>query len=515
VLGLGLSLRASGGRGFSPATLFALAEPGVWFDPSPQTCFTDTAGTTPAAVGQAVALMLDKSRGLVLGPELVTNGDFSGGTTGWEGFNASSVISVVSGEITASNTAPNTSSIGAAQVMSGLVVGRTYKVTGTLRAAGDAETVELAVTNNARDTFVARGTLITSTTNVTTELVFVATQTNNVLYLRSGRSVVATGWSGGFFDNITMRELPGNHATQSITASRPTLARVPANGRRNILVGTATLATQIRVVTAAQHTLSFQGTGTVTLTGASTAGPLVGTGATDTVSLTFTPTAGNLTLTVSGSVTLAQLELGAVRTGYQTVGTTTFDVTEAGQADNWHLSFDGIDDSMVTPTITPNTDKAQVFAGVRKLSDATSLPVIYGHGVQLNGVNAGEVALFARAASSAPTYAFRSIGTIEATTGVTTGYPAPITNVLTGIGDISGDVARLRIDGAQVAETLTDQGTGNFLAYASAIGARGGSSLRFTGHIYSLVARFGPNLDTDTIEKVEAYIANRTAGVSL
>jgi hypothetical protein len=75
------------------------------------------------------------------------------------------------------------------------------------------------------------------------------------------------------------------------------------------------MATQTRTVTAAQRTLSFTGTGTVTLSGVAT-GSLVGTGAGESnrVKLTFTPTAGSLTLTVAGTVTDAQLELGAVVT---------------------------------------------------------------------------------------------------------------------------------------------------------------------------------------------------------
>jgi hypothetical protein len=83
---------------------------------------------------------------------------------------------------------------------------------------------------------------------------------------------------------------------------------------QNLLLNNATLSTQSVTVTAAAHTLQFTGTGTVTLSGASTAGPLVGTGALNTVTLTFTPTAGSLTLTVTGSVTNAQLELGSVAT---------------------------------------------------------------------------------------------------------------------------------------------------------------------------------------------------------
>ena len=88
--------------------------------------------------------------------------------------------------------------------------------------------------------------------------------------------------------------------------------------RTNLLLNSATLSTQNVTVSAAAHTLSFTGTGTITLSGTSTAGPLVGTGTGEAsrVSLTFTPTAGTLTLTVSGTVSNAQLELGGFRTSY-------------------------------------------------------------------------------------------------------------------------------------------------------------------------------------------------------
>ncbi len=65
--------------------LFASGEPGFWLDPSDlSTMYQDSAGTTPVtAVEQPVGLILDKSKGLVQGVELVTNGNFVTNTSGW------------------------------------------------------------------------------------------------------------------------------------------------------------------------------------------------------------------------------------------------------------------------------------------------------------------------------------------------------------------------------------------------------------------------------------------------
>ena len=92
-------------------------------------------------------------------------------------------------------------------------------------------------------------------------------------------------------------------------------------GRTNLVFPSDTLTTQTRTVTATAHTLSFYGTGTVVLSGVAIA-TVTGTGAFPTrTTLTFTPTAGSLILTVTGSVTEAQLEEGSFPTSY--IPTTT------------------------------------------------------------------------------------------------------------------------------------------------------------------------------------------------
>lgn len=88
------------------------------------------------------------------------------------------------------------------------------------------------------------------------------------------------------------------------------------NALVNSLVDGTNLATQTVTVTAAARTLSFYGTGQIVLSGAYSA-TMTGTGAYPTrTTLTFTPSAGSLTLTVTGTVQFAQLESGSFATSF-------------------------------------------------------------------------------------------------------------------------------------------------------------------------------------------------------
>lgn len=98
------------------------------------------------------------------------------------------------------------------------------------------------------------------------------------------------------------------------------------DARTNLFLQSGAPATQTVSGEAAQHALSFYGTGTITLSGAHSA-TLAGTGANARAVLIFTPSAGALTLTVAGSVQLAQLEAGNCATSY--IPTTTAPVTRA------------------------------------------------------------------------------------------------------------------------------------------------------------------------------------------
>jgi len=204
----------------------------------------------------------------------------------------------------------------------------------------------------------------------------------------------------------------------------------------------------------------------------------------------------------------AQLELGSTATAYQKV-TTQFDVTEAGVQSLSYLSFDGVDDFMLTGTITPGIDRAQVFTGVRKLSDAA-----LGALVELGILGAsGTIGMGAPAGASA-TYRFASTGTIFAAATSGASFAAPNTAVLSGASEVSADSVSIRRNGTLISTDASDQGTGNYLAYPLYIGRRGGTTAPFNGQIYSLITRFGANLDTTAITNTETWVAGKT-GVTL
>jgi len=81
--------RLGGVSPFTPAALFAGGGEGWLADALDlDTLFEDVGGTTPVdAANDPVGLRLDKSKGLELGPELVTNGDFATDLTGWTNSN--------------------------------------------------------------------------------------------------------------------------------------------------------------------------------------------------------------------------------------------------------------------------------------------------------------------------------------------------------------------------------------------------------------------------------------------
>jgi hypothetical protein len=195
---------------FSPASLFAAGEQGAWYDPSDfSTMFQDSAGTTPVtAVEQPVGLILDKSKGLALGSELVTNGTFDTNTTGWTLWQTG-ILSVDNFRLKVENGAATIS--GAYQLIT-VVVGRTYKFEG-VKEAGTALSPRYYLGTSVGGTQYA--------SNATSGQVFIATSTTLVVTAATQSTVLG---ATAFYDNISVKELAGNHASQSTSASRPVLS---------------------------------------------------------------------------------------------------------------------------------------------------------------------------------------------------------------------------------------------------------------------------------------------------
>lgn len=178
----------------------------------------------------------------------------------------------------------------------------------------------------------------------------------------------------------------------------------------------------------------------------------------------------------------------------------------------YYLAFDGADDSLQTNNINfTSTDKVSVFAGVRKLSDATS-----GILVELSNstlANNGAFHIEAPSGQLTNNYGFASKGTIRQIAQSVASYPSPNSAVLVGIGVISTDTELLRINGIQSASSAGDQGIGNYGNYPLYIGRRGGTSLPFNGHIYGLIGIGKLTSDNETAA-IEKELAKRT-GVTL
>ena len=571
---------------FSPASLFAANEPGVWFDPSDlATLYQDPAGTTPVTTpGQTVGLMLDKSQGLALGAELWTN-------TGVIGMSATIAANGTGWNVTSTGTSfvgirLNTASLGTSS----------YKATVSWSGNVNGRSIGILIGGGS--------TILGTAVSGSVTLVHPSTGVSASIQLYAVSASIGETFT---FTVASVRELPGNHATQATPTARPNYGIEPVGGRRNLLTwsegfdnafwggpgatvsanvttapnGTTTADKLAEQATSGGHliynvsgltSVAGQYTNSIYLKAAERGFGFVqiatdnatkrytvvvdlSTGAVTATSSTGTPTGiansvvsagdgwwrvsvradhtsslayilagpvpigvptfdANATPTYTGTAGSgillwgAQLELGSTATAYQRV-TTQYDVTEAGVASTSYLAFDGVDDGMVTGTITPGVDKAQIFAGVRKLSDA-ALGMLVEFSVNAPGASGS----FYLAAPDLPArYSFFSRGNATVVLGqiatLSTGT-APDSAVITATNNIPADLNTLSRNGVPGTSATADQGTGNFLAYPLYIGRRGGTTLPFSGRVYSLITRFGANLDTPTITNTETWVAGKT-----
>lgn len=191
---------------FNPLSLFAAGEQGAWYDPSDMaTMFQESTATTPAALEQPVGYMLDKHLGLALGSEIVSvaaDRDFSSDTGYW-----SKDPNVAIGSGTANWTA---AVVNNALYRPGtLTQGKYYEVTFTVTSIS-AGSIAVYAGGNTGTARTAPGTytqrVVCGTTNTTLGWV---SQTNPTT---------------ASIDNVSWKEVTGNHVSQATAAARPTLS---------------------------------------------------------------------------------------------------------------------------------------------------------------------------------------------------------------------------------------------------------------------------------------------------
>lgn len=546
----------NGRQAFDPrASLFAHNEPGFWYDPSDlSSMYQDSAGTTPVtAVEQAVGLLLDKLRGYVLGGDLAVNGAFAADSdwTKGTGWSIGSGVATKTAGSAAALSQTITSTTGRAYLISATIT----RTAGTLTVSIGTSGTSAAFTASYTGTFVVFAGSSTQTLSFSGDASFAGTVDNVIVRELAGNHAIQptsanrpilrsrynlllnTGFAGAApgtpgtaptswaFGSATgsISAVNGDQLSFSTTAQRIFIQQsvsFAANStyratftiHANSGVFLAQLFTWSQSISGASETLLVNGVSQNPITYVPVAGDQIdfrltlgatagsasvrfGLGCSDVSTATATTSRPDIRLLVDNYLPSYQRVTSA--TDYDTVG---FPV---------YLAFDGSDDSLYTGGNVDfsATDKMTVWAGVTKLSDAANGVIFESSGSP--GTDNGVVGLQAPGGTPASEQAvWRSRGTNSAFAIIASGYSAPVTSVLTGIGDISGDSALLRSDGVQLASSTGDQGTGNFGSYPLYIGRRNNASNPFNGRLYQLIGR-GAATSAALLSQADRWVAGK------
>ena len=188
------------------------------------------------------------------------------------------------------------------------------------------------------------------------------------------------------------------------------------------------------------------------------------------------------------------------------------DVSADSVTTPYGLQMDGTDDFHQTaPVNFTATDKMTVCHGVRKLSDAANGTVAH-FGDTLSNAN-GSWFLQSPGSGGITRFQFSSRGTASAAAFTSSAsYNSPFSGVVVGECDIAGDIVRIRVNGVQVDQRATDQGTGNYGTYPIYFGRRTGTSEAFNGLEYSSIC-VGKAVTAAELANIERWVAQRTGVV--
>lgn len=178
----------------------------------------------------------------------------------------------------------------------------------------------------------------------------------------------------------------------------------------------------------------------------------------------------------------------------------------------YYLEFDGVDDFLVSNATIDFSAKNEVtlFAGLRKLSDAA-----LGMLAELSPTTIGNNGTFYMTApnGAAANLAMGSKGTTLVSAQTLNEFAAPISGVFYGYANIATPICSSYFNAGAMRSFTTSQGTGNYGNHLLYVGRRGGTSLPFAGHLYSLVAT-SRAMTTDEQNSVKSLIA-KNVGVTL
>jgi hypothetical protein len=207
---IGLGLNRGGSLEDAVRALFAASEQGFWLDPSDAaTAFQTSTGTTAGVVGQPLGLRLDRRLGSALGAEEFTTmaGEGAAGRNANSTVTASSATSMTVQSVAAGTYGINWNTLAA-------VAGRAYRVTFTAVSS---------VARNLTPSFAGTPLAIAVTTTPTTFTMQFPAGAGSAA-MDTFISALGAGETLTISD-VSVKWVPGNHALQATSPSRPVWAQ--------------------------------------------------------------------------------------------------------------------------------------------------------------------------------------------------------------------------------------------------------------------------------------------------
>lgn len=214
--------------GYLIRSMFASGEQGFTRTPDDlSTMFQDAAGTTPVTgAGQPVGLVLDKSKGLVLGVEQVIGGDFESGLVGdksdalgsvstWELNTVNPISGTKDGKLTITTATRNRPSLRLVTVPRN--VGEMYEMSFDYKVTS-GKAIILGVYDGIDATPINKS--LNGSGRCVLRYVRKSTAGGDIIYFGESLCTIQ-------IDNVSVKRVTGNHAIQTQSSMRPLLVASP------------------------------------------------------------------------------------------------------------------------------------------------------------------------------------------------------------------------------------------------------------------------------------------------